>query len=336
MKILVDAFGGDNAPLEVVKGSVEALKENKDFVLSLVGDEDKINEILGGLTYDKTRVEIIDAKEVITCEEEPTLAIRRKANSTIVVGLKTLKENEDYSAFISSGSTGAFLVGATLKLGRIKGVSRPALCPILPRLDGKKVLLLDAGANADCKPQNLVEFALMGTEFARLNFGIENPKVYLLSNGTEDKKGNMLNLETFPMLKENAKINFIGNMEARDLLSSDADIVVADGFSGNIALKSYEGAVNTVLKALKSEIMASTSAKIGYLFMKKAFNNLRATLDYSSQGGAIFLGTQKVIVKTHGSAKAKTFKNAVLQAIEVAKSGVVEKMKEDFSINSEE
>jgi len=176
----------------------------------------------------------------------------------------------------------------------------------------------------------------MGTEFARLNFGTENPKVYLLSNGTEDKKGNMLNLETFPMLKENDKINFIGNMEARDLLSSDADVVVADGFSGNIALKSYEGAVNTVLKALKSEIMASTSAKIGYLFMKKAFNNLRATLDYSSQGGAIFLGTQKIIVKTHGSAKAKTFKNAVLQAIEVAKSGVVEKMKEDFSLSGEE
>ena len=337
MKILVDAFGGDNSPVDVVQGSIEALKENKDFTLGLVGKEDEIKKVLSTLTYDKSRVEIINADDVISCEEEPTVAIRRKPNSSICVGLKTLKENDDCDAFISAGSTGAFLVGATLKLGRIKGISRPALCPILPRLDGGKVLLLDAGANADCKPQNLYEFALMGSIFCNLALGVEKPKVYLLSNGTEDKKGNMLTLETFPLLKECKDINFMGNMEARDLLSSDADVVVADGFAGNVALKSYEGGTKCVLSALKKGIKGSLGGIIGALFMKKVFKNLKKQLDYSSQGGALFLGTQKVIIKPHGSAKAITFKNTVLQAVDVVNSGVLDKIKENFSkINEQE
>ncbi|MBQ8427051.1 MAG: phosphate acyltransferase PlsX, partial [Clostridia bacterium] len=228
MKILIDAFGGDNSPVEVIAGTVLAVNERKGFTAELVGDTAKIQEILKDFSYDKERITILHASDVITCEEEPTMAIRRKPDSTICVAMKELKENEDAGAFVSAGSTGAVLVGATLKLGRISGVNRPALCPLMPTvIDGKKVILLDAGANADCKSINLCQFALMGVAYAE-SLGVENPKVALLSNGTEDEKGNALNHEVFPLLKQ-MNINFVGNMEARDLISGKYDVVVADG-----------------------------------------------------------------------------------------------------------
>lgn len=329
-KIIIDAFGGDNAPKEVILGALSALEKDKSFVAVLVGDKEKIEEILSKETYDKTRIEILDAKDVITCEEEPTVAIRRKTESSIVVGLKELKENEDAKVFVSAGSTGAVLVGATLKLGRIKGVNRPALCPVLPTITGGKVLLMDSGANADCKPINLCQFALMGSVYASA-LGIENPRVGLLSNGTEDEKGCALSKEVFALLKEMKGINFIGNIEARDILYGVCDVVVADGFSGNIALKSMEGAIGVIFKSLKQEISSSFKAKIGAIFLKKVFKNLKKKLDYNNQGGALFLGTIKPVIKTHGSSKRTAICSAVLQASILSEFDVSQKITEKIT-----
>lgn len=327
MKILIDAFGGDNSPLEVIAGTVLAVNERKGFTAELVGDRDKIQEILKDFSFDKERITILHAPDVITCEEEPTLAIRRKPDSTICVAMKELKENPDAGAFVSAGSTGAVLVGATLKLGRISGINRPALCPVMPTvINDKKVILLDSGANADCKSINLCQFALMGVAYAQ-SMGIENPTVALLSNGTEDEKGNALNHEVFPLLKQ-MNINFVGNMEARDLISGKYDVVVADGFSGNVALKSMEGAIKSVLKLIKEGIYSSFSGKIGGLFLKGTFKDLAKRLDYSKMGGALFLGVNKPVIKAHGSSERVAFKSAIFQAHDYAGFNISDRIKE--------
>ncbi len=326
-KIIIDAFGGDNSPSEIIAGTVSALNINSNFIAVLVGDETIIKSELSKYAYDKSRVEFLPASEVITCEEEPTLAIRRKPNATINVAFKELKENPDAKAFVSAGSTGAVLVGATLKLGRIKGVNRPALCPMLPTLQGdKKVLLLDAGANADCKAINLTQFALMGSAYME-SMGVKQPKVALLSNGTEDEKGNALNHEVFPLLKRMKEIDFVGNVEARDILSGDYDVIVTDGFSGNVALKSIEGGIKTLLKMLKTGIYSSFKGKIGGALLKGTFAQINQKMDYNQHGGAIFLGVEKVVIKAHGSSKKVAFRNAVLQAADYATKGVAESIK---------
>ena len=330
MKILVDAFGGDNAPGEIVAGAVAALARNKDFTLGLTGRTAEIERVLSALTYDKSRVEIIDAPSVITCEEEPALAVRQKADSSMVVAFRLLRENAA-DAFVSAGSSGALLVGRTLKVGRIKGVNRPALCPVLPTVkEGKKVLLLDAGANADCKAVNLVQFAVMGGVYAKAALGVKTPKVALLSNGTEDKKGNQLNHEAFPQLKALKNVEFVGNIEARDIMSGDYDVVVADGFSGNVALKSMEGTISSLFSLMKAEFMSTARGKLGALMLRKSFKNLKNSLDYNKYGGAVFLGVDKVVVKAHGSAKRESIENAVLQAAEAVKAGTVETIKKEL------
>lgn len=336
MKIIVDAFGGDNSPSEIIKGAVQSLDCDKDFTLCFTGKKDIIEQELSSYKFEKSRVEVIDAPSVITCEEEPTLAIRQKPDSSMCVAFKMLKDGQA-DAFVSAGSSGALLVGATLKVGRIKGINRPALCPILPTLNGEKnVLLLDAGANADCKPINLVQFAIMGASYSKLALGIENPKVALLSNGTEDKKGNQLNHDTFPHLKNIEGIDFVGNIEARDILSGNYDVVVADGFSGNIALKSLEGAVSGLLKLLKKEIKSSFKGILAGLLLKKTFKKLKGKLDYNSQGGAVFLGVDKIIVKSHGSSKSEAIKNSVIQALSAARASVNGKISEGVAkINTE-
>lgn len=325
MKILIDAFGGDNSPQDVIAGTVAAVKARKDFTAVLVGDKELLDVHLSRYGYPHDRIEILDAKQVITCDEEPTVGIRTKPDSTICKAFKELKTNEEMKAFVSAGSTGAVLVGATLKLGRIEGVARPALCPVIPTLSGKNVLLMDSGANADCKPINLCQFAVMGTVYAKA-LGIENPKVALLSNGTEDEKGNALNHEVFPMLKNMKGINFIGNMEAREILSGDADVIVTDGFSGNIAIKGIEGAVRTVMYALKDTVLGSLSGKIGGLFMKKRLKKLRNQLDYSKKGGALFIGVNKPVIKAHGSSKKDDFKAIILQAVGYAEFDLADKI----------
>ncbi len=330
MKILVDAFGGDNAPGEIVAGAVAALARNKDFTLGLTGKTAEIERVLSALTYDKSRVEIIDAPSVITCEEEPALAVRQKADSSMVVAFRLLRENAA-DAFVSAGSSGALLVGSTLKVGRIKGVNRPALCPVLPTVkEGKKVLLLDAGANADCKAVNLVQFAVMGGVYAKAALGVKTPKIALLSNGTEDKKGNQLNHEAFPQLKALKNVEFVGNIEARDIMSGDYDVVVADGFSGNVALKSMEGTISSLFSLMKAEFMSTARGKLGALMLRKSFKNLKNSLDYNKYGGAVFLGVDKVVVKAHGSAKRESIENAVLQAAEAVKAGTVETIKKEL------
>lgn len=326
MKIIIDAFGGDYAPAEVIAGGLDALAKRRDLSLIFAGKEAEIEAVLKGRSYDAGRVEILNAPEVISCEEEPTAAIKRKPDSSLCVGFRRLKEDEAVKGFVSAGSTGAFLVGATLKLGRIKGISRPALCPVLPtEKDGKQVLLLDAGANADCKPINLLQFALMGAAYAEAQ-GVVAPKVALLSNGTEDTKGNALNREVFPLLKD-AGINFVGNMEARDILSGETDVVVTDGFAGNVALKSLEGGIASLMAVMKQEIMSTLKGKIGGLLLKDAFRAIKNKMDYNRQGGAVFLGVEKVVVKAHGSSKAVAVSNAVLQAAEAADRDIIGKIK---------
>lgn len=329
--ILVDAFGGDNAPEQIIIGAISALQEKDNFKVTFVGKEDKIREILSTLSFDKARVSILNAEEVISCEEEPTLAVRRKPDSSICVAMKELKENENAHAFVSAGSTGAVLVGATLRLGRINGVSRPALCPILPTtIDNKNVLLLDSGANADCKAINLLQFAIMGSVFAS-SLGVENPKVALLSNGTEDEKGNILNHEVFPLLKECKEINFIGNVEARDILFGVADVVVSDGFSGNVALKSIEGGSSVILKLLKRDVFKGFKGKLCALLLMKSLKKMKKKVDYNEKGGAIFLGANKLVIKAHGSSKANTIKNTVLQAVSYCDKNIVETIKEKIN-----
>lgn len=314
MKIIIDAFGGDHAPTEIIKGTLDALKEQDGFDVVFVGKEDVVKLELTGQDYNPQRVSVVNATEVITCDDTPTEAIRTKKDSSIVVAAKMLKDDESATAFVSAGSTGAVLTAAVLLTPRIRGVMRPALAPLLPTLTGGEALLLDCGANVDCKPMNLVQFAIMGSAYMREVKGVENPRVALLSNGTEDKKGCALTHEAFELLKAVDGINFVGNMEARDMLSGDYDVIVSDGFYGNIALKSTEGAVNALFSCIKSEIAASKMVAFGALLMKKGFKNIKNRMDYNKRGGAVLLGMKKIIVKAHGSSKAEAFKNSVLQA----------------------
>ena len=320
MKIVVDAMGGDNAPREIIKGALAALKKRKGFSLVFTGDEATVKQELSAYKYDASRVEVKHATQVITNDEAPTTAVRSKRDSSLVVGLKILKEDEDAGAFISAGSTGAVLTGGIMFIGRLSGVERPALCPAVPNAYGGVTLLCDAGANADCKPSYLAQFAVMATAYARACFQMDNPKVGLLSNGTEDHKGDMLHQEAFALLKETAGINFVGNVEGRDLMFGDCDVVVADGFSGNVALKATEGCGKTVGYVLKAEF---SKAKLRYLFARKQINKVKDMLDYNRLGGAILLGLKKHVVKAHGSSKAEAVTATVLQAVDACEGDTV-------------
>ena len=323
MKIIIDAMGGDNAPQEIVKGAAMALSQDRELKVVLTGDEAKIKAALAGLAYDPARLEIVHCTEVITNDDAPTLAIRQKKDSSLVVALKMLKEDADAAGFVSAGSTGAVLTGALLRVGRIRGISRPAVCPALPTAKGGKVLIIDAGANAECKPVNLCHFALMGTAYARA-MGVKEPRVGLVTNGTEEHKGDPLHQESYHLLKSLQGIRFVGNVEGRDIMSGDIDVAVCDGFSGNIALKTAEGTALAVMSVIKSNIKASFSAKLGYaLFMRGAFRKIKKVLDYSKYGGAVLLGIGKVVVKSHGSSKAESVCASILQAKNAAAGSLI-------------
>lgn len=327
-RIVVDCFGGDLSPSANVAGAVSALKESKDVSLILVGDEALISSELKSLNcdYAPDRIEIVDAKEVIDCNEQPTEAIKNKTDSSMVRSFFVLRERGD--AMVSIGSTGALLVGSVLKIGRVKGVSRPALSPLLPTLDGGSVLFVDAGANADCKDINLIHFALMGSVYMQKILGVKNPRVALLSNGTEEIKGNELTKSVHGMLKKYPNLNFIGNIEARDILSGTCDVIVTDGFSGNICIKSMEGVAGAVFDKMKEEVGKSFFAKMGALLMKKSLRSVKNTLDYNKKGGAVFLGANKVIIKSHGSSKDTAIKNAVLQAAAACRGNLTDEIAE--------
>lgn len=333
MKIVLDVYGGDNAPAEILKGAADALKESDGFTLVLVGKAEVINTFVDENGMDRSRIEVVDAPEVITNDEVPTEAVRHKRDSSIVRSFEYLNEHEDAKGFVSAGSTGAVLTGAVLLLKRIRGINRPGLCPILPTtVADKNVMLIDCGANVEPKAVNLLQFAQMGSSFMKTVYGVSSPKVGLLSNGTEDKKGNTLTKEAFLLLKDSDQ-SFIGNLEARDILSGVADVVVSDGFSGNIALKSCEGTALAIFSILKDGIMAGgLRAKLGYLLLKPVFKKLKHSLDYNDNGGAVLLGLEKIVVKSHGSSKSKAIKNSILQAKNMIERDVVGKIREDLGV----
>ncbi|MBO5344438.1 MAG: phosphate acyltransferase PlsX [Clostridia bacterium] len=265
----------------------------------------------------------------------PTMAIRRKKDSSLVAALDILKNREDVIGMISAGSTGAVLAGGLFVVGRIDGVKRPALSPFMPTVNGGKVLLIDCGANVDCKPEYLQQFAIMGSIYVREMLGIEHPRVGLISNGVEDHKGNEQIHQTFELLKNTKEINFKGNMEAREMFSGEYDVLVCDGFTGNVAMKAAEGTLNTFMSVMKQEVKAgSLKTKIGALLMKKVFKNLKKRLNYTEVGGSPFLGINKILVKSHGSSKAKTIYSCVLQVIDIHNSNYIEKMKEGIKNSS--
>lgn len=328
MKVVVDAFGGDNAPLEIVEGVLLALNKHKDLEIILCGKEDKIKEILGNRT---DRIEIVDADEVITNEDHPTEAIRHKKNSSLVKAYDVLKEREDVIGLVSAGSTGAVLAGAIMKIGRIKGISRPALAPILPTKKDSDVIIIDSGANIDCKPINLLHFALMGSAYYSIVYNVEKPRVALLNNGVEDEKGNELAKETFPLLKS-APINFVGNKEGGDFMSGDVDVMVADGFAGNALLKGTEGAVGAVLSILKKSIKSHFMSKIGYVFMKQTFKDIKNRVDIlSKHGGSPLLGCKKLVVKNHGSCKRNNILSSIEQTILLHNNHLNQKIEDAIS-----
>lgn len=324
IKIAVDAMGGDNAPFEIVKGAVEAVNEFNSNII-LVGIQEVIEKELLKYTYNKEKIEIVNATEVISTEEVPTTAIRNKKNSSIVVGLNLVK-NGEASAFVSAGSTGAILTGSTVIVGRIKGIERPVLGTCLPTTKGF-VFLLDSGANVDCKPNYLVQFAKMASVYVENVMGIENPKVALGNIGAEKEKGNALTKETYGLLEQEKSVNFTGNIEAREIPFGEADVVVCDGFVGNTILKFAEGLSTALLKIIKEEITTGVY-KIAAAGLKKPFKNIKKRFDAEEIGGAPFLGLKALVVKAHGSSKAKGIKNAIKQCEIFVENDIVLKIQE--------
>ena len=328
MKILIDAMGGDNSPDEIIKGCVQTVDELESEII-LIGDESKINEKVkdfygkDSIAEVNPKLTVKNASEVISNHESPTEAIRSKKDSSMVVGFKMLKDGEG-DVFISAGSTGAFMAGGLVLVGRIKGIDRPALCPILPSHSGKGFMLIDSGANTNCRPNNLLQFAQMGSVYMKNVKHVENPVVGLLNIGAEEGKGNDLMKETYIKLDEDESINFYGNVEGRYMFDDDVDVVVTDGFTGNVALKTIEGMGLMITKLLKEELTKSWWSSFLTLLLKPYLKKFKKRMDYSEYGGALLLGIKKPMVKCHGSANAKIVKFTLHQAEEFAKNNVVQ------------
>jgi glycerol-3-phosphate acyltransferase PlsX len=331
MVVVVDGMGGDFSPSAVVEGCVEAIKEYNIDIL-ITGPEDLIKEELKKYTYDFNKIKVIDAKEVISTNEHPVMAIKRKKDSSLVKALNLVKSG-DADAIISAGSSGAFLAGCTLIVGRIKGIDRPALAPVLPGKNGP-FMIIDSGANAECKPHYLVQFGLMGKTYFENILKVANPSVGLVNIGSEEEKGNELSKSAHKLLKE-ANLNFIGNVEAREIPSGDVKVLVCDGFVGNVILKLYEGAVANIFDILKTGIMSSFRTKLGGILLKPVFKKFKKDFDYKEYGGAAFLGVNGICIKAHGSSDAKAFKNAIKQATIFYENKVVDKLKLEIEKLSE-
>nr|WP_296155643.1 phosphate acyltransferase PlsX [uncultured Blautia sp.] len=327
VKVVVDAMGGDYAPAEPVKAAVEAVKERDDILVILTGQEEVIHaELKKYQNFPEDRIQIVNATEVIETAEPPVYAIRKKKDSSIVVGLKIVKEQKA-DAFVSSGSTGAVLVGGQVLVGRSKGVERPPLAPLIPTIDGVS-LLIDCGANVDARPSHLVQFAKMGSIYMEHVVGIKNPRVAIVNNGAEEEKGNALVKETFPLLKETEGINFIGSIEAREIPMGYADVVVCEAFVGNVILKLYEGVGAALIKKIKAGMMKNLRSKIGALLVKPALKETLKDFDASEYGGAPLLGLKGLVVKTHGSATAVEIRHAIFQCVQFKQQKINEKIAE--------
>lgn len=331
IKIIVDGFGGDLSPIVNVKGAIKALNEIEDLEIILSGDEEILKNELKAYKYDEKRLSILHAPDVITCHDKPTEAIKRKKDSSLVKAIELLRSNDEINGLVSIGSTGAILAGAVLRVGRIPGVKRPAFCPILPTMQKGIVAVCDSGANVDCDPQYLQQFAIMGSLYLERAFNITNPKVALLNVGTEEEKGDLLRKETYQLLKNTECVNFLGNMESRDLLTGKYDLIVCDGFSGNVLIKSTEGASMELLKLLKKSFVANLKTKIGALLLKKKVYEIKDFMDYNNYGGAVLLGAKKTLVKGHGSSNENAVYNCVKQAYNMEKNNLTNAISEAIS-----
>lgn len=326
VNVAVDAMGGDYAPVEIVKGAIEAVNLDKRVKVFLVGREEAVKEELKKYTFDASQVEVVHTQEVIETAEPPVMAIRKKKDSSIVKSMNMVKDGI-CDACVSAGSTGAILVGGQVIVGRIKGVERPPLAPLIPTEKGVS-LLLDCGANVDARPSHLVQFAKMGSVYMESVMGVKNPKVGIVNIGAEEEKGNALVKETFPLLKNCPEINFIGSVEARDIPAGVADVIVSEAFVGNVILKMYEGVGTSLIKKVKSGMMSTFRSKLGALLVKPALKKTLKSFNTDEYGGAPLLGLNGLVVKTHGSSKAVEVKNSILQCIAFKEQKINEKIKE--------
>ena len=334
IKVAVDAMGGDNAPAEIVKGAIDAVLASKKLKVYLVGRKDAVEAELSKYSFPAEQVEVVHAEEVIEMAEPPVMAIRRKKESSIVVAMNMVKHGE-CDAYVSAGSTGANLVGGQLIVGRIRGVERPPLAPLLPTAKGTS-LLVDCGANVDARPSHLVQFAKMGSIYMEHVMGVTNPKVAIVNIGSEEEKGNTLVKETYPLLKECTDINFIGSIEARDIPAGYADVIVCEAFVGNVILKLYEGVGATLIKEVKRGMMSSLRSKIGALLVKPALKQTLKRFDTEEHGGAPMLGLNGLVVKSHGSSNAVEIKNSILQCITFTEQDINGKIRENISVAKEQ
>lgn len=330
VKVAVDAMGGDNSPGEIVKGAVDALNERSEVEVYLTGPQDVLEKELSQYTYPKERMHIVDAQEIITNDEAPVMAIRKKKNSSIVTALNLVKSGEA-DGFVSAGSTGAVLVGAQLIVGRIKGVERPPLAPLIPTMNGIS-LLIDCGANVDARPSHLVQFAKMGSIYMENVVGVKNPRVAIVNIGVEEEKGNMLVKETFPLLKNCNEINFIGSIEAREIPNGAADVIVTEAFVGNVILKLYEGLSMSLIKKIKQSMTATPVSTLGAALVKKQMKKGLQGFDLTQYGGAPMLGLKGLVVKSHGSSKSNEIKNSIIQCIAFKEERISEKIANNIAI----
>ena len=333
IKVAVDAMGGDYAPEEMVAGAVDAVNAQPEIQVLLVGKEDVVRAQLSGRSYDKDRIQVVNATEVIATEEPPGNAIRKKKDSSIVVGMNLVKKKEA-DAFVSAGSSGAILVGGQVIVGRLKGVERPPLAALIPTEKGVS-LLIDCGANVDARPSHLVQFARMGSIYMEHVLQVKSPRVAIVNIGAEEEKGNALVKETFPMLKACQDINFTGSIEAREIPHGGADVIVCEAFVGNVILKLYEGVGATLLSKVKSGMMSDLRSKIGALLVKPALKTTLKSFDASRYGGAPLLGLNGLVVKTHGNSKANEVKNSILQCVTFSRQRINEKIKESLNTETE-
>jgi len=328
INIIVDAMGGDNAPEAIIDGCIEAINMQDGFNITLVGKSEIIQNVLDKKDFNKDRIKIVNATEVIEGSDTPTKAIRTKKDSSMVVGLKLLKEKKG-DAFVSAGNTGALMTGALLLVGRIKGIDRPSLPALVPSKKNM-VLIIDAGMNTVCRPINYLQFAMMGSIYMKLIFKLKDPKVGLLNVGSEDAKGNDSLKQAFGLLST-SQVNFVGNMEGNDITDGDVDVAVCDGYVGNVSLKLYEGAGSFFLKELKKIFTKNIFTKVCYLLLKRYFKDFKNKLDPDELSGAPVLGINELVIKSHGSSKAKTIRTTILKrAIPLIQSGVVDEIKEQF------
>ncbi len=332
VRVAVDAMGGDNAPFVTVKGAVDAVNESQNLKVFLVGKKEIVEKELSGYNFDKDRIEVVDATEVIEMAEPPVMAIRKKKDSSIVKAMYMVNHGEA-DAYVSAGSTGATLVGGQVIVGRLKGVDSAPLAPLIPTEKGNS-LLIDCGANVDARSNHLVQFAKMGTVYMENVMGIKNPTVAIVNIGAEEEKGNALVKETFPLLKNCPDINFIGSIEARDIPAGYADVIVCEAFTGNVILKMYEGVAKSMMHVIKKGLMSNLKTKIGALLIKDDLKKSLADYSMEKYGGAPMLGLKGLVVKTHGSANEVEVKNSILQCVTFTEQKISEKISAKLSVEA--